>query len=262
MGYKNNQTGYPNDILASRAIVKRGNFALIPQNGLVKNMIPGFEGCDMTILSSPKLGASFVDYIVAVAPGGGNRAGFGGDGVETFLYLLDGSLKAAVGGQEAALEAGGYVYCPPNEKLVFENTGTVPANLFLYKRRYKAAADIATPKAVFGRVEEDAKPYCYEDMENVLIQDLLPKDLSFDMNIHILTFKPGASHGYIETHVQEHGALVLSGEGMYNLDNHWMPVKKGDYMFMGAYSLQAAYGVGGEDFSYIYSKDCNRDEDI
>ncbi|MGK7460504.1 (S)-ureidoglycine aminohydrolase, partial [Salmonella enterica] len=48
--------------------------------------------------------------------------------------------------------------------------------------------------------------------------------------------------------------------GVYNLDNNWVPVKKGDYIFMGAYSLQAGYGVGrGEAFSYIYSKDCNRD---
>lgn len=52
----------------------------------------------------------------------------------------------------------------------------------------------------------------------------------------------------------------LSGQGVYNLDNNWVPVKKGDYIFMGAYSLQAGYGVGrGEAFSYIYSKDCNRD---
>ncbi|HCN5023677.1 TPA: (S)-ureidoglycine aminohydrolase, partial [Escherichia coli] len=49
----------------------------------------------------------------------------------------------------------------------------------------------------------------------------------------------------------------------YNLDNNWIPVKKGDYIFMGAYSLQAGYGVGrGEAFSYIYSKDCNRDVEI
>ena len=73
----------------------------------------------------------------------------------------------------------------------------------------------------------------------------------------------GASHGYIETHVQEHGAYILSGQGVYNLDNNWIPVKKGDYIFMGAYSLQAGYGVGrGEAFSYIYSKDCNRDVEI
>ena len=72
----------------------------------------------------------------------------------------------------------------------------------------------------------------------------------------------GGNHGYIETHVQEHGAYILSGQGVYNLDNSWVPVKQGDYIFMGAYSLQAGYGVGRETFSYIYSKDCNRDVEI
>ncbi len=46
------------------------------------------------------------------------------------------------------------------------------------------------------------------------------------MNMHILSFAPSASHGYIETHVQEHGAYILSGQGVYNLDNNWIPVKK------------------------------------
>ena len=50
---------------------------------------------------------------------------------------------------------------------------------------------------------------------------------------------------------------------MYNLDNDWMPVEKGDYIFMGAYVPQAAYAVGrGEPLRYVYSKDCNRDPKI
>ena len=99
-------------------------------------------------------------------------------------------------------------------------------------------------------------------MSDVLVKDFLPSasDPGFDMNFHILCFKAGASHGYIETHVQEHGAYIYSGSGVYNLDNEWIPVKKGDYLFMGAYCPQASYAVGrGEDFAYIYSKDCNRD---
>ena len=99
-------------------------------------------------------------------------------------------------------------------------------------------------------------------MSDVLVKDFLPSasDLGFDMNFHILCFKAGASHGYIETHVQEHGAYIYSGSGVYNLDNEWIPVKKGDYLFMGAYCPQASYAVGrGEDFAYIYYKDCNRD---
>ncbi len=52
MGYLNNVTGYREDLLANRAIVKHGNFALLTPDGLVKNIIPGFENCDATILGS------------------------------------------------------------------------------------------------------------------------------------------------------------------------------------------------------------------
>lgn len=39
MGYKTNELGYPKDILASRAVIERGNFAVIPPQGLVKKHI-------------------------------------------------------------------------------------------------------------------------------------------------------------------------------------------------------------------------------
>ena len=44
------------------------------------------------------------------------------------------------------------------------------------------------------------------------------------MNMHI-SLLHRASHGYIETHVQEHGAYILPVR-VYNLDNSWIPVKK------------------------------------
>lgn len=62
--------------------------------------------------------------------------------------------------------------------------------------------------------------------------------------------------------MQEHGAYLLSGEGMYLLGSQWIPAKKDDYIFMGAYALQACYVVGKESLSYIYSKDCHRDVEI
>ena len=63
----------------------------------------------------------------------------------------------------------------------------------------------------------------------------------------------------METHVQEHGAYILSGEGMYLMDDTWMGIKKDDFMWFGPYVAQCAYGVGLEPFTYLYSKDCNRD---
>lgn len=261
MGYKTNEMGYPNDLLSSRAIVERGNFALIPPNGLVKNVIPNFENCEMTILATPKLGASFVDYLCRVLPGGGNTKGFGGDGIETFIYVLKGKLQVTVGSDVFDLTEGGYVYVPPTKKLTFSNLSDEPTETFLYKKRYQEAEGY-TPYTVSGNSNE-IKKQDYEGMTDVHLQDLLPSDLNFDMNFHILTFDTGASHGYIETHYQEHGAILLSGEGMYNLDNHWIPVKKGDYIFMGAYNLQACYSVGrNAPLSYLYSKDCNRDVEL
>ena len=259
MGYRNNELGYPKDILSTRAVIKKGNFALIPPNGLVKNVIPGFEGCDITILSSPKLGASFVDYLITMGKDGRTSKGFGGGGIETFAYVIHGKVSATAGGTEYIMSKGGYIYCPSTEELNLKNMNGQESEIFLYKRRY-IPVEGYTPEIVCKNIDEIA-PVNYEDMDDVLFYNLLPKDLAYDMNFHILSFKPGASHGYIETHVQEHGAYILTGEGMYNLDNNWMPVKKGDYIFMGAYSLQAAYAIGREEsFSYIYSKDCNRDE--
>lgn len=260
MSYLNEVTGYRKDILSNRSVVKHGNFALIEPDGIVKNVIPGFENCAVTILSSPKLGASFVDYLLTIESGGNNHLGFGEAGIETFLYVLEGDLKVWNEEKEQQITDGGFIFCPENKKLYFENTSDKQVRAFLYKRRYNHIEGHEAYTVIDNT--NDIKWIEYEGMKDVLVKDFLPAatDIGFDMNFHILSFKPGACHGYVETHVQEHGAYIYSGQGMYNLDNEWIPVKKGDYLFMGAYSLQAAYAVGrNEDFAYIYSKDCNRD---
>lgn len=257
MGYLNGKTGYRNDILTTRSIIKKDNYVVLDPDGLVKNVIPGFFNCDVTILATPKMGASYVDYLVTLNKDGGNTEGFGEEGVETFLYVLEGKIKAKADGEEFELTEGGYLFVPEGVKVYFENNQSDSSRMYLYKRIYDKV-DGYEAYVYTGNVN-DMKYEDYEGMENVGIKDLLPKDLGFDMNFHILAFKPGASHGYLETHIQEHGAYVISGMGMYNLDNEWMPVKKGDYLFMSAYSIQGAYGVGDETFAYLYSKDCNRD---
>ena len=259
MGYLNNNTGYINDLLATRAVIKKNNFAILPPDGLVKNVLPGFENCDLTILSSPQIGATFVDYLVTLYDGGNNRSGFGGEEIETFFYVISGQVSVEADGQRHTLKAGGYIYCPPGALLLMENANQgQDSQAFLYKRKYQPVNGYQ-PRLIVNHRDNLEKIH-YEGMENVIVEDLLPKDLGFDMNFHVLTFEPGACHGYIETHVQEHGAYILSGEGVYNLDNNWIPVKKGDYLFMAAYVPQACYATGrDEPLSYIYSKDCNRD---
>lgn len=111
MGYKNNRVGYQEALLGSRSVIKKDNFALIPHDGLVKNTIPGFENVDVSILGSPRLGAGFVDYI-ATFQKGGKHTGFGGEGIETLVYVIAGKLEVTDGKETDVLEAGGYAYYP------------------------------------------------------------------------------------------------------------------------------------------------------
>src|SRR5699024_10059624 len=193
------------DILTSRAIIKHGLYALIPPEGLVNNVIPGFENCELTILSSPKLGASFVDYVITFYEGGKNTDGFGGhNDIETFVYVLEGNLIAHADEERFTLSEGGYLYCPPGVTMYLENGQKENTKLFLYKQKHRHLSGHA-PWVVSGNAN-DVEEIAYNGLTYMRLKDLLPTDISFDMNFHILTFDPAGSHPFIETHVQQHGA--------------------------------------------------------
>lgn len=251
--------GYPKDHLVTRSVIKLGEYAVIPPEGRVINVVPGFEGLKMTILASPKLGASFVQYIAQVSPGGKTTKIFGGEGIETFVYVLDGKgeLKVEVGSEVQTLQQGGYVFAPADLGMSFINPSSEAIRILLYKQIY---IPLEGHKAVtvFGNVH-DIPERIYDDMENVFVTDLLPTHLGFDMNMHILSFEPDGCHPFVETHVQEHGAYLTSGQGIYLLGAEWVQVKKEDFMWFGPFMQQAVYATGRERLTYIYSKDCNRD---
>ena len=250
--------GYPTDLLSSRAVVKPGLWAVIPKDGLVNNVIPYIQDCRISIVASPKMGASFVQYVVTAGTEACTTRPFAGeDGIEGFLYVISGSLEVTAGGETKKLTDGGYVYTPAGEGISFQNQSGEECKCLLYKQRY-IEAEGKQPWKVWGNVN-DISYVIYDDMENVFIKDLLPVDTNFDMNMHILSFEPGGCHPIVETHVQEHGAYILSGEGMYYMEDTWLGIKKDDFMWFGPYCPQCAYGVGREPFAYIYSKDCNRD---
>ncbi|WZL72930.1 (S)-ureidoglycine aminohydrolase [Clostridiaceae bacterium 35-E11] len=250
--------GYPKDLLSTRAIIKHGKFAIIPPQGLVNNVVPGFEDCRISIVASPQIGASFVQYIIDIMPGGGTTQKFAAEeGIESFVYCVHGEGKVLVDNEQKLFKDGSYAYAPAGIGLEIRNDSNENMKVLLYKQCYEAIEGHKA-RVVFGNVHE-IEERIYDDMENVFIKDLLPTDLGFDMNMHILTFEPGACHPFIETHVQEHGAYLLSGEGVYLLDDEWVTVKKEDYIWFGPYVPQGTYCVGRENLSYIYSKDCNRD---
>lgn len=255
--------GYRNDLLdvkAYRAEVHPGLWAVIPPTGVVNNVIPYIEGCKVSIVASPKMGAGFVQYVVEAGEGAKTTDYFGkASHEESFIYIVEGEVKVIIGETEYAMSAGGYGFAPAGLGIQFANQGDA-AKILLYKQRY-IPLEGHEPYAVTGNVNE-MEFIPYDGMDNVFIKDLLPAELGFDMNMHILSFDPGASHSIVETHVQEHGMYILQGEGMYLLDDTWMGIRKDDFVWFGAYCPQCSYGVGKEPFAYIYSKDCNRDVEI
>lgn len=238
--------GYRKDLLGTRAEVHPGLWALIPPDGLVNNVIPYIQGCKVSIVASPKMGAGFIQYVVEASSEGKTTDLFGKkDFEESFIYIISGMVEVSIDGKQYEMTDGGYGDAPAGVGIGFLNKGE-SAKILLYKQRY---IPLEGHKAyvVTGNVN-DIEFQIYDEMENVFIKDLLPADLGFDMNMHILSFEPGASHSIVETHVQEHGMYILQGEGMYLLDKTWMGIKKDDFVWFGAYCPQCSYGVG--IFSY------------
>ncbi|WP_136807680.1 (S)-ureidoglycine aminohydrolase [Desulfosediminicola flagellatus] len=251
---------YPQGLLTTRAVIRPGQYAVIPPEGRVKNVIPSIQDCEISILASPKLGASFVQYIGTAQPGGGTLEPFASEaGIECFLFVLDvdGSIDVSFNGENHTLAPGGFVYVSPDHDLSFTNTTKKPVRFLLYKQRY-IPFSTQRPHNVVGNIN-DIEEQEYDDMANVFVRDLLPTDVSFDMNMHTLSFEPAGSHPFVETHVQEHGAYIYEGEGIYLLGDDWIPVQNEDFIFFGPYTPQAVYATGRGRLTYIYSKDCNRD---
>ena len=84
-----------------------------------------------------------------------------------------------------------------------------------------------------------------------------PQDLRHDMHVTIVTFEPGAVIPFAETHVMEHGLYVLR-QGGHRLNEDWVEVQAGDFMWLRAFCPQACYAGGPGRFRYLLYKDVNR----
>ena len=249
--------GYPNDLLATRSIIKHGRYALIPPQGRVNNVIPNLEKCRTSVLGSPELGTKFAFYTVEIEPNGGTVQPFQAEGIETFVFCRSGKGTIKVEDKEYNVEAGGYVFAPASQAVSLKNNSQEQWNILLYKQRYNKLEGYEA-KVVTGNLY-DMEDQPYDGMDNVRIKDLLPTDLGFDVNFHTLEFYPGGCHPFVETHLQEHGLYFLGGEGVYLIDDKWVPVKEEDFIWFGPYVPQAFYCSGRKNAIYIYTKDCNRD---
>jgi (S)-ureidoglycine aminohydrolase len=232
----------PHQLVHSRARLRQ-RYALFPLEGYPTSRLPNWPDAEVRVLASPALGAQFVQYLIDVPAGKSGR--FGGDErIETFAYVLSGPA------------AGIFSLLPPGSEFTWRAES---ASRLLVLRKAFERIELDKSFAPINGRESDTTATPFADNPHTRLQLLIPDELEYDMALNIFTFDPGHGLPYVETHVMEHGLLVLEGKGMYYLDGEWMEVEKDDFIWMGPYCPQSFYATGPTPVKYIYYKNVNRD---
>lgn len=262
--YRTPDAGLPGqrELLTDRAVVTEA-YTVIPRGVLrdiVTSVFPEWSGARAWVLNRPVAGGAttFAQCLVEVSPGGGSDHPEPESGVESFVFVLSGSLTVRFGGTVHELAPGGFAYLPPGADWSVRNDGDGPAWFNWIRKHHEPFAGRA-PVARFGN-EQDIEPDPMPGTDGSWrTTRMLPvDDLAYDMHVNVVTFEPGASIPFAETHVMEHGLYMLEGKAVYHLNGDWVEVEAGDYLSLRAFCPQACYAGGPGLFRYLLYKDVNR----
>ncbi|HEX8358314.1 MAG TPA: (S)-ureidoglycine aminohydrolase [Segetibacter sp.] len=237
----------------TRSVVK-SNHAIISPDGYINSSVPGWTDCTVNVIINEDMGANLCQTVVTLH-NNGKLAGKT-ESSQIFFFVVEGECHATINGQTKVLTKGGFVYVPIGAEYIFENVSE-GAQILTFHKVYEFLQGHAVPAVTFGDSANVPGP-AYLGDPALRLQVLLPNDHSFDMAVNIFTYDPGGHLPMVETHVMEHGLMYLQGQGVYMLDQHWYPVKKGDSIWMAPYCQQWFTAMGKEPAVYIYYKNVNR----
>lgn len=265
MGYYTPAGGLPgqSELLTDRAIVKEA-YTVIPKGVLrdiVTSNLPGFTKTRSWIIARPIAGfaTTFSQLIVEIQPGGGAAHPEPEAAVEGVIFVTVGELTVTIAGAPHVLGEGGYAYLAAGESWSLSNDGSVLTSFHWVRKAYEKVQGIDAPSSFVTR-DQDVEPRPMPDTGDAWATTRFvdPDDLAHDMHVNIVTFQPGGSIPFAETHVMEHGLFVLEGKAVYRLNDDWVEVEAGDFMWLRAFCPQACYAGGPGPFRYLLYKDVNR----
>ncbi|MBD0414326.1 bifunctional allantoicase/(S)-ureidoglycine aminohydrolase [Oryzicola mucosus] len=250
-------------LLTDRAVFTEA-YAVIPKgvmSDIVTSPLPFWDGTRAWILSRPLSGfaETFSQYIMEVAPGGGSDRTELDPAAEGVLFVVEGEISVAIGGDTHVMHPGCYAYLPPSSGWTLRNESSGHARFHWIRKAYEPVEGIDTPPPLFLD-EADVTPSAMPGTDGkwATTRFVDPADLRHDMHVTVVTFEPGAVIPFAETHVMEHGLYVLEGKAVYRLNQDWVEVEAGDYMWLRAFCPQACYAGGPGKFRYLLYKDVNR----
>jgi (S)-ureidoglycine aminohydrolase len=261
--------GHPaqTELLTGRAVFTEA-YAVIPKGvirDIVASYLPHWEGTRVWVLARPLSGfaETFSHYLVELSAGGGSEQPEPDAEAEGALFVVGGELTLKLAGKEHVMRAGGFAYIPPGQSWSARNRGASAAHFHWIRKLYQRVPDLTLPDPIVTN-ETDITPAPMPDTDGrwATTRFVDPADLRHDMHITIVTFEPGASIPFAETHVMEHGLYVLEGKAVYRLNQDWVEVEAGDYMWLRAFCPQACYAGGPGRFRYLLYKDVNRHMDL
>lgn len=257
--------GHPaqTELLTDRAMFTEA-YAVIPKGvirDIVTSYLPFWDNTRLWVLARPLTGfaETFSQYIMEVGPGGGSDRPELDDLAEGVIFVVDGELELKLNGVEHKLVPGGYAFIPPRTNWSLHNRSSNLASFHWLRKHYEAVDGVPMPEA-FVTNERDIEPIPMPGTEGrwVTTRFVDMSDMRHDMHVNIVTFEPGGVIPFAETHVMEHGLYVLEGKAVYRLNQDWVEVEAGDFMWLRAFCPQACYAGGPSRFRYLLYKDVNR----
>jgi len=255
------------ELLTGRAVFTPA-YAFIPRgvmSDIVTSQLPNWDDTRLWVLSRPMSGFSetFSHYIMEVAPQGGSAQPEADAAAQSALFVLEGHLVLTVEGQQHDLVPGSFAYIPAGANWQIRNRHSGAARFNWIRKIWQPAAGVDKPPFLLTH-DSDVHPRAMPDTNGswATTRFVDVNDMRHDMHITIVTFQPGGIIPFMETHVMEHGLYVLQGKGVYKLNEDWIEVEAGDYMWLRAFCPQACYAAGNEPFRYLLYKDVNRHADL
>jgi (S)-ureidoglycine aminohydrolase len=228
---------------------------------IVTSSLPFWQGTRLWVLARPLSGfaETFSQYIMEVAPGGGSDRPEPDASAEGALFVVEGEITVTVAGNEKSMRPGCFAYLPPASGWRLRNKGGQTARFHWIRKAYDRVEGVDVPEAFFAD-EADIAPTPMPDTDGAWATTRFvdPADMRHDMHVTIVTLRPGAVIPFAETHVMEHGLYVLEGKAVYRLNQDWVEVEAGDFMWLRAFCPQACYAGGPGNFRYLLYKDVNR----
>ncbi len=257
--------GHPSQtqLTTDRAVFTEA-YAVIPRGtmrDITASALPHWDATRLWVLARPLSGfaETFSQYVMEVSPGGGSDRPEPDPGAEGAVFVMEGEPTLALNGTSHHLAPGGFAYLPPGSAWTLHNAADEPARFHWIRKRYEAVDGIDLPDPVVTN-ELDLQPDPMPGTEGAWATTRFvdPVDLRHDMHVTIVTFEPGGVIPFPETHVMEHGLYVLEGKAVYLLNDDWVEVQEGDFMWLRAFCPQACYAAGPGRFRYLLYKDVNR----